>query len=493
MASRKEELKKFREKQALEKAAALKKKKKRNTILTIIVSSFAVIALGLAIIFDSLISGGYFMRKTVSMESPNFKVNNSMMTYFLHANAISFANQNADYLEYLSLDIETDLKYQQSPYGEGSWFDYFLETTIETVEEMLLYYEAAVEMGITPTKDFTEQADSFIDSIKEAAKDEGVSVNSYIESLYGNGVREQDIRRCLELAWLSTESYSEISKSLNYTPEEIDNYFNANKKDHAAIDYISFKIESELTDDDEYGKKKEEADKNSELAKKLAAASSPEAFLAVAKTINSETTLEKMETKTQYRPGDSDLYNFLYDENTKTYDTYIDTEDGLSFTVYMVTRSLYAEDYITKNVRHILIMSTSYDSDEKAKAKAEEVYEEFKNGDKTTESFIKLAQKYSEDTGSSQTGGLYENIYKGEMVEEFDEWCFDETRNKGDHGIVKTTYGYHIMFFEGDGELFYRTKVKTTMQEEETQNMLDDFAEKFGVNIYKEKMKNIGD
>ena len=54
MASNKEELKKFREKQAQEKAAVAKKKKKRNTILTIIVSSFAVIALSLAIIFCKL-------------------------------------------------------------------------------------------------------------------------------------------------------------------------------------------------------------------------------------------------------------------------------------------------------------------------------------------------------------------------------------------------------------------------------------------------------
>ena len=41
------------------------------------------------------------------------------------------------------------------------------------------------------------------------------------------------------------------------------------------------------------------------------------------------------------------------------------------------------------------------------------------------------------------------------MVETFDAWCFDETRQSGDHGLVKTPYGYHIMYFVGSQELWY--------------------------------------
>jgi hypothetical protein len=33
------------------------------------------------------------------------------------------------------------------------------------------------------------------------------------------------------------------------------------------------------------------------------------------------------------------------------------------------------------------------------------------------------------------------------MVEPFENWCFDETRKTGDTGLVKTTYGYHIMYY----------------------------------------------
>ena len=40
------------------------------------------------------------------------------------------------------------------------------------------------------------------------------------------------------------------------------------------------------------------------------------------------------------------------------------------------------------------------------------------------------------------------------MVAEFDAWIFDANRKYGDYGLVKTTYGYHLMFFvHGDTEL----------------------------------------
>ena len=35
------------------------------------------------------------------------------------------------------------------------------------------------------------------------------------------------------------------------------------------------------------------------------------------------------------------------------------------------------------------------------------------------------------------------------MITEFNDWCFDPVRQVGDYGIVKTLYGYHIMYFSG--------------------------------------------
>lgn len=111
------------------------------------------------------------------------------------------------------------------------------------------------------------------------------------------------------------------------------------------------------------------------------------------------------------------------------------------------------------DVRHILVKVTGGTKDEEGKTvyseedweacrvKAQAILDEWLAGEKTEESFGKLAGEKTEDGGSKQTGGLYEMVYKGQMVEPFENWCFDETRQKGDTGLVKTTYGYHVMYY----------------------------------------------
>lgn len=126
----------------------------------------------------------------------------------------------------------------------------------------------------------------------------------------------------------------------------------------------------------------------------------------------------------------------------------------------------YAASGITKdtklvNVRHILVypegadgtnLATQEFSEEAwaaSEKKAQEILDQFLAGDKTEESFAALANEYSEDPGSNTNGGLYEDVSEGEMVAAFNDWCFDAARQVGDTGIVKTNYGYHVMYFSG--------------------------------------------
>lgn len=85
-------------------------------------------------------------------------------------------------------------------------------------------------------------------------------------------------------------------------------------------------------------------------------------------------------------------------------------------------------------------------------AEAEKILEEWKSGEATEDSFAELANKYTEDPGSSTTGGLYEDIAPGDSyVENFLNWTIDMNRQTGDTEIVKTEYGYHIMYYvEGE-------------------------------------------
>ena len=116
------------------------------------------------------------------------------------------------------------------------------------------------------------------------------------------------------------------------------------------------------------------------------------------------------------------------------------------------------------SVRHILIQpegekDTTSDSGSKtwstsawsvAESKANEVYALWKENP-TVDYFAELAKEYTKDTNGDK-GGLYEDVAPGQMIDEFNDWIFDEARKDGDSAIVKTAYGYHIIYFVGRTE-----------------------------------------
>ena len=82
------------------------------------------------------------------------------------------------------------------------------------------------------------------------------------------------------------------------------------------------------------------------------------------------------------------------------------------------------------------------------------------NGEATEASFAALANKHSQDGGSNTKGGLYEQVYAGQMVNEFGTWCFDETRKPGDTGIIYSEdTGAHVMYFVGEDRPYWEVQV----------------------------------
>lgn len=109
------------------------------------------------------------------------------------------------------------------------------------------------------------------------------------------------------------------------------------------------------------------------------------------------------------------------------------------------------------NVRHILVIpegdqgENGYTEEQMAaaRAKAQEILDQWLAGEATEESFAALAGEHTQDPGSKSTGGLYEDVTPGQMVVPFNDWCFNPERQVGDTGLVQTTYGIHVMYFSG--------------------------------------------
>lgn len=159
----------------------------------------------------------------------------------------------------------------------------------------------------------------------------------------------------------------------------------------------------------------------------------------------------------------------------------------------------YAASGITKdsrsvNVRHILIYPEGADGSNifteefsedawaAGEASAQALLEQFLAGEQTEEAFAALANEHSQDPGSNQNGGLYEGVTEGEMVQAFNDWCFDASRQPGDTGIVKTEYGYHVMYFCGSTSL-WQQYVESDYISEKTSALADEIVAQFPLTV----------
>ena len=151
---------------------------------------------------------------------------------------------------------------------------------------------------------------------------------------------------------------------------------------------------------------------------------------------------------------------------------------------------------LISSVRHILIKPkggttdesgmTTYTDEEWASAltQAQTLLLQWKEGEATEESFAALANTYSEDTGSATTGGLYQQVcVDSNYVPEFENWAIDENRQSGDTEVVRTTYGYHIMYFVS-GESYMETLVAKRMVSEKIQEKLLALKEELPMEVH---------
>ena len=145
---------------------------------------------------------------------------------------------------------------------------------------------------------------------------------------------------------------------------------------------------------------------------------------------------------------------------------------------FTANEEAYAESGLTRDnktvdVRHVLIMPEGATSEnirtetfedaawESSRVKAEELLKQFEQGDKSEDSFAELAKAHSQD-GSAASGGLYSGVQEGQMVQAFNDWCFDDIRQPGDYGLVKTEFGYHLMFFV-DSQPIWKESAKSDL------------------------------
>ena len=350
--------------------------------------------------------------------------------------------------------------------------------------------------------------DSLLQQIAENAESQSLSLDKYVAKTYGKGMNYELLKKIVEREYLANAYRTEKIGEPTYDEAQLESYYAENKDQFAMVDirYQAFN-KVEATDSAE-GKTIEEAKAEAEaflakatdedafaqaaleLAKEKAAALAAEdssdsgSDESAEETEVTETTLHTATKKSSLTSVDANISNWAFAEGRVAGDKAVLENAGQTgyYVVYLV-KPEYRYEEKTVNVRHILIKAeegADQDVKDEAKAKAEEILEQWKAGAATEESFAELAKEYSED-GNASEGGLYENVNEGSMVDTFNDWIFDPSRKSGDTGIVETEYGYHVMYYVSDSDPYWQVQVENAMRTEDYNTFYEGVADHYKV------------
>lgn len=452
----------------------VKKVKKKKAPMNIVkarkIRNFvtSVVAIVLVLVFAMLVfvNTGYLQTHAAALTVGSHKVSPAMFNYFYQD---TYYNTYSTYASYGMWDYMVDttkpIADQECFLGtEGAtWSEYLSEAAAQSALQVYTLCDAAEEAGFTLDETTQASVDATADTLSAQAESYGfASGDDYLEASYGKGANVETYSEYVELQQIAAAYANVMGESFTYTDEELRSYYDEHAENYDKVNYRVFAV---ATEDDDTAAAKETADA---MAAELV--STEDSFIKAAQAYAPEDQAEAYEDSSYtLRRGatraslDEEQANWLFDNARVAGESHVfATETGYSVIMFV---SRDNNDYETVNVRHILVQvgatgedGSSTDADwDAALASIEEIEALWSESEMTEDAFATLAGEHTQDPGSSSTGGLYENVYKGQMVTEFEDWCFDPARQIGDTGIVKTDYGYHFMYFSGHGDLYWKT------------------------------------
>ncbi len=441
-------------------------------------------------------------------QSKTYKIKYSVMEYLLN---YMFANFYNNYGSDNSFDTSKDLKQQYYNETEKtSWFDYFTQTTKNYLTQVMVFSEGAKENGIKLSEEDESTLSSGFDMMASVAATSSMTVDEFIKKTYGTHVTKEDVEEIQKMTILAQNYNNYLMDNFRYTDAQYEEFYENDKNKYRQADFLAYSFPYTAdTTDEEKAKLKEYSDglanckDEKEFKTYITNYLKDNRNLVSIPSESSESSITEAEfnsavdaqvnaavnTAVAYNDT-NDAYKWIFSEDRKVNDT-LSIDVNNAYNAIMIIKPIYRDETSTRDIRHILITSETEGSDEAAKKKAESILQEWQDGVSDEDFFSELASKYTEDPGSKGSGGLYKNVKPGEMFAEFNDWMFDAKRKIGDTGIVKTTYGYHIMYYPGPGLKAWQVSVDEDARYKDLESKYEEMKTTYAIEFDDDAIANM--
>lgn len=322
--------------------------------------------------------------------------------YYFNSTVNNYMNTYSYFLSYMGLD--TTQPFDEQQYSEDmTWQEYFEQMTFEQLKQEYALVDDAKANGFE--YDVTEDYNNFIDSAKETAKTNQITMWNYYKIMFGDYATANNVKPFMERSFIVSAYYDKLVEDNTPSEEVAADYYEAHKTDYDQVSYYSFTFDpmnysdmegdpSNSSEDDDNTNSSEDADVDDDTTNSSEDADTDD------DTTNSSEDADA-ENDTTNSSGDADV-----DDDTTASSEDTNTESGNS----------------------------------KAYALAEEMQERLKDG----EDFEALCLEYapeeqkanyeSEDTEYSLT----ENAVCSGTNQSYSEWLSEENRKAGDITIIQS-------------------------------------------------------
>ena len=450
-----------------------------NWLLSTIIA-VVVIAVLLTCVATLLSSTGAIGRMSTAMKAEDYKVNGNMMLYFYANTYNNFASTYSSYLKYLSLGegtpidehhnivIGADSKTSSydnalfSSYSGKTWFEYFMAQTEDSVKSMLVYCEAADELGIKLTEEDEKTIEDAIDSVIDEYRAYNLlngggelSEATCLRMMYGSGINRSDIRNAMKLSTLaskcSEKMYDDVEAAV--TADRISKEYDDNKLDYNLVDYFyyGFSVKYDDVAEQELGEDYTESELEANKDKVLAAYKAKiEEQRAIANELKALTDISAFKNYVLNYAADSAYDDLFEEEGLKS--EVLPAEDAQKTIKEKMIAAVIAEVVAGEEDAKDDVVTT------KGEGEAADTYTIYEIS--ITKDFAEAAKTIKEDLFTNLSSLLDSYSIKKDTYtkdDDFSEWAFADGRKDGDITILEEGDGTKEGEFKAEDKSFRAT------------------------------------
>ncbi len=465
----------------MQKRAEEKKKAQREERIGMMIGIAIVVAL--VCLVASFPIRSYLTVNGTYVKVAGEKVSRVEFDYNYNLVKSDYYTQNGYYLSMFGIDLSGDLSTQM--YSDTmSWKDYFEQLTIQNIANNKALRDQAKAAGFT--YDATEEYAKYLEDLKKAVSEAGVTEKEYIQQSYGTYATASRLKEYIIQGMEINAFYKKLSEDKAPSDEEIQAYYEENKDSYDSVDYRLTIVNAQLpTEPTELADPVEESETTegtgAETSDKEETYQPSEAEIAHAMKMakeEAEEALKTISTDGELRENvlkssaASLLQDWLFSEERKAGDTTI-VENSTSNLYYVVEfEKRYRDETPSADARIIIVADD-------ATVGADAILDEWKSGAATEDSFEETADKYD----SSMEGGLYEGLINSELPENLAEWLFDSARAAGDTAAIAGEEGdaSYVVYYVGTNDPRWSLTIESLLLQDTMDAYMDEITEGYEV------------